>query len=318
MKNIVKTILVVIGALLIAAGVLVALRNFADWRTGLKAEKNTGSFLSNVNKFVNEKVSLEEFTDIEASVHSASFKIEVGNENKLTYALPEELVPAVKVKSGKLYIEVPKDSSSIFNIAAFIGEKPEITLTIKDADKVREIDLHSSSGSMELSDFNANGKITANSGGVDITDMNFNQLELKVDAGSCRIENCDFEDYTLDHASGSSKYLNCTFTNAQVESSSGSMNFEDCTCENLKCKRSSGGFDSNNCRFDNIDMKVSSGSTRLELLGNADDYDLDIDASSGSVSVDGQSYKDGCTIDRGRDKLVKIHSSSGSITVDFR
>jgi lia operon protein LiaG len=164
-------------------------------------------------------------------------------------------------------------------------------------------------------------QLSSSSGSMQVKDLKLNSLQCSASSGSTTIENVTADNFNYSSSSGSLTANGLTTKNSKLSSSSGSKRISGFT-GNLNSTSSSGTTRVEYSSFDNdITISASSGSVEVNLPETAAFY-LDASASSGSirsdfpVTVTGSSVKHQLKGVVGNDKnKVKISTSSGSIRI---
>lgn len=118
---------------------------------------------------------------------------------------------------------------------------------------------------------------------AEIRELNAKSLKIKSGASSCTIKNADVEELDADAGAGSLDFY------GTVEK--------------------------------NVDLNCGAGSITLNLEGEADDYNYELDSSAGSVEIGDDIELDGLgtekSIDNGSENTIEITNGAGSVEIYF-
>jgi DUF4097 and DUF4098 domain-containing protein YvlB len=107
---------------------------------------------------------------------------------------------------------------------------------------------------------------------------------------------------------------------AAFKISSGGIILKNCDITELSAVTSSGDIEADGLISDNITAETSSGNIDLEIVGNAADYSIGIDISSGNINLSGNGIllqtESDLTWGTGT-KRIDCDSSSGNIDIKF-
>ena len=178
--------------------------------------------------------------------------------------------------------------------------------------------IHSSAGEVVIKD-SENGEdlfIHISAGEIQISDSSFTKFEKKQSAGNSIFTNFKAKEYIDKISAGSNSFTNCELGNLDVHSSSGDTRISDSKLGDCKMENSAGDFVVENSEVGSVEAKISAGSITLNILGNKNDYNYDLDSSAGDIEIDGSHSKD-FKEDNGSSKTIKGKLSAGDFTVNF-
>lgn len=347
MKTLVKIILIINGALLLLGGILLGLGLLLGGKTSFGFDWKNSNFQE--AKYVDKEIDLDDFDEMEINLSSLELIIEESDKSMVEYHVHEGTEPEIKVENNKLYITQPENNISI----QFGYWEEEYVHVYATKEQLAEINL--SSGSIKIDDINVTGDVSTTSGSIAINNSNGKNLNVKANSGSIKLNNMEYDSLTTDQTSGESKLTNIKsktldsksnsgsrmLENVEAEEvslsvtsgetkinnvkadkinvtgGSGSIKAEDCTIGDFKAEATSGSVKVINSALNNADIKITSGEIRLELKGNEADYGYDLDKNSGSIKINGTHYDDDLQKSGNTDNLLKIKTTSGSITIDI-
>lgn len=283
MKNvlIIGASLVVLGIMFIVGGYLLAGRKLSGFnpKNNSYAEKTYECSGSIENIKVNER--------------SDHLTVESGDVDKVTvryYDRTDKELYNIKEDDTTLIVE--RNDEKDLHFFELNGTDKSTVITVPREYK-GGIELHTSSGGMEIINITA----------ADLTAEN--------SSGSIKLENVTADSAKVHNTSGSIKLENITSgSDISVENTSGSITFTNVTADgDLNAKGSSGSIKLESIKASgSINLKNTSGSIKGTIIGNEDDYKIKADVTSGSCNL--------VDSDTGSREL-NVETTSGSINIDF-
>lgn len=299
-----------------------------------------------------KKTKLDEFSEISVSLSYCNFSILPSDGYALEYRMDGVCEkPEYEVSNGSFYFREGHTQEKFrsgfhffFNPGNFSANQGPfyVNLYVPKETYFNLLSLSDESGNIEIGDIKARqAEITADYGNLDIGSFSGEKLSLKADSG-----NIGLGDVTCDNLEISDEYGNVSADslviskNASIELHSGNFKLSKLECENLTLSNEYG-----NCTADEFTVKGSSifmesgslklrqatlgnteinseyGDTTLRLADSAANYNYDLKAEYGSVSVDGRKIDandDGEIYyqkDNGKESEIRITSESGNIEI---
>ena len=349
MKKFILIVVIINASLLLLGGVLLGLGILLGGKTSFSFNLNDKEFIEPV--YVDNSFDLDDFSSMNIDIKRAKLYIEESDKCGIEYHLLEDLVPEINVENEKLSV-VQKDNNFIPVNILTIQEEQYIKIY---ATKDQIADIQSSSGGVEIKNVNIDGIITSQSGSLSIEGSEGDSLDIKVSSGRTTIDNVkynslksdqssgkfiikdaevatlnvrslsggiDMENVTAESIEGNSTSGGVDFTNvnakkANLDVTSGSFNMDGCEIDDLIAESTSGGVKAEDSKIKNADLDVSSGVVNLNLTGDVNDYDFDLNVSSGSVRVNDEKKDGDYILNNGKDNKIKAETSSGSININI-
>lgn len=349
MKKFILIVVIINASLLLLGGVLLGLGILLGGKTSFNFNLNDKEFIEPV--YVDNSFDLDDFSSMNIDITMAKLYIEESDKCGIEYHLLEDLVPEINVENEKLSV-VQKDNNFIPVNILTIQEEQYIKI-FATKDQIAEI--QSSSGGVEIKNVNIDGKISSQSGSLSIDGSEADSLDIKVSSGRTTIDNVkynsiksdqssgkfvitnaeagtldvrsvsggiDMENVTADSILGNSTSGGVGFTNVNAKKvnmdvTSGSFTMDNCEIEELIAESTSGGVKAEDTRIDNAELDVSSGGVNLNLSGDVNDYDFDLSVTSGSVRVNDEKKDGDYILSTGKDKKIKVETSSGGININI-
>lgn len=215
--------------------------------------------------------SAQENTALDVRLDAGKLKIEYHDEDniQISYPVSSNYKTKITESDGKLSVEGNKHKWYTFGWKVTI---PEMVIKIP-RDKITGVE------------------IKLNAGSVDLTDGAFENVKIKVNAGSCNVGNI----------------TSCKLMDIRMNA--GSINVKGAACEAFSCDINAGS-----ARFQKIDsaqskLEVSAGSASLAFIGAIEEYTATVKVSAGSCN--------GLSTRTGGDRTIDVKVSAGSVNVSF-
>ena len=349
MKKFILVVVIINASLLVLGGILLGLGLLLGGKTSFSFAFKDKTFTEPV--YVDNSFDLDDFTSMDIDMYTGKLYIEESDKCSIEYHLLEDLVPEINVENGKLSV-IQKDTGfSTFNVLTVQDEQYVKLYVTKD----QIADIKSSSGGIEIKDVNINGTIKSQSGSLNINGSEADSLDIKVSSGRTTIDNVKYDSIKCDQSSGKLILQNVEADTLDVKSLSGGIDMENVTAESivgnstsggagftnvnakkvnmevtsgsfkmdrceigeLTAESTSGGVKAEETKIDKADLDVSSGGINFNLIGDVNDYDFDLNVSSGSVRVNDEKKDGDYILINGKDKKIKAESSSGGININI-
>lgn len=165
-------------------------------------------------------------------------------------------------------------------------------------------------------------KLELSSGDTELQSISATTSNIHLSSGNLVLNGLHTENLTVDLSSGDFSLNDSEISGKlDLDMSSGNAVLNDCVVSSVKADLSSGSFTAKGFTTTSVDAHASSGNIVLHLCGaEPEDYSLDIDISSGSVTVNGFGDTLKCESDfewGHGDRNITCHSSSGNIEIYF-
>jgi hypothetical protein len=163
-----------------------------------------------------------------------------------------------------------------------------------------------------------NVKISNVSGNITVANMTAENLDINATSGNTTINNITTAIFSLDKTSGNVKINDCNTGIMNVRLVSGGLKAENIETGSMKVNLTSGNVTLDGKLSGMNDIKSISGNVTLNLQGEKKDYNSDISVVSGNVTVDGNKTKTYEYENAEAVNSLKINSTSGNVTVNFK
>lgn len=139
-------------------------------------------------------------------------------------------------------------------------------------------------------------KIDSGAGTVSVEGLKTNYLYISAGAGNIDGRDITSEEVKIDGGIGTITLKNVNFTNADFNCGVGSLDIEGVLAGESK-----------------IDCGI--GEVDLDLIGNVNDYDLDIDSGIGSIRLNGEKLSDEYETDKQASNSIKVDGGVGDVNI---
>lgn len=146
----------------------------------------------------------------------------------------------------------------------------------------------------------------------------FKKADIKTGAGEVRIEALTADRISMSFGAGEVILDDLVATDKiKIDGGAGAITIRDGELNELDLDMGIGELDLTAKLTGDCELNMGVGEASVTLIGNADDYRIDIDKGLGEANVDGESVGDGFTLGRGTSR-VEIDGGVGSIRVGFK
>jgi hypothetical protein len=249
-------------------------------------------------------------------------------DGKLTFndeeSIPESYTISFNLQNViRIYLpeDAPLDRVSVYSscgnadLSGFIAKSLKANVsygnfTMKDcaADKTT---VKLSSGKSSISDFQT--------GDLDFNNAYGNSYFSSINVGESKLpDDISFDKIDISMSSGNADIDNVYTESFEIDNSYGSIDCVSITADSFDAKLSSGNLKIVNGDFKQADLSNSYGNITSELLGNEEDYSMDLETSYGNIKVNGKSYDDHLIIDNGEVRSITANLSSGDVRITFQ
>ena len=221
---------------------------------------------------------------------------------------------------GPFYVNLYVPKEQYFNLLEISSESGNIELEDIQA---KNIDIHAQYGNLQSDNFSGDDiSVIAESGNIELGNIDCNTLEINnqygnITAGSCK----SARKTSLKLESG-----DLTLSKLETDSLTLSNEYGGCSVNEITLKQSDIAIESGNLKLldatlGDTEIRNSYGNVTLNLAGDISDYNYDLNASYGTIKLDGKtlpSDEDGVSRyqkDYGKDMDIIIGSDSGNITI---
>ena len=294
-----KIVVMIIAAIMVVSGICMLVIGLTVGASPVISIGNKKTAENKEIKIVSDTVDLDDFDKAKIDLSSIDMIIEKGSDYKLEYRVYEEDVPKYNVSGDKLTLTQPRNTSFFMFDFRTVADREKEYYKLTLPDDLEDLDLVVSSGDITINGINIDGRIDLSSGDININDSEGKDLEITTSSGCITIANAEYKKLRFDVSSGDVKITDSGIDKLKGESSSGYQTFDG-------------------LKTDEIDLRASSGDITLTIDGDEDDYSFDIDTSSGDIKVGDKKMEDDYESGDGKKGSIKIDTSSGNVTVNFK
>ena len=303
MKNIliIGASLVVLGIMFVAAGYFLAGRNLAGFNSkNNHYEKKTYECEGDI-----DSIKVKESSD-----HLTVFSGDVDKVTVTYFDRKNEELYDIDENGGTLTVTRNSNKGFHFFEIDFTDKSTVITLPKEYNGK---LDLHTSSGGMEINDVTAADIIAENtSGSMKLRNVTGDAISVENNSGGIRLENITSgSDLTVGNTSGSVAFENVTSGgDLKIKGSSGGIRIDNLSAEgDIDIVNSSGSIKFESLSAEgNINLKNTSGGIKGTIKGNRSDYKISSKTTSGGNNL---------TESDSGSKELNAETTSGGINIDF-
>lgn len=229
---------------------------------------------------------------------------------------------------------------NFFNFNWVNVKKPEITLTIPAGMEFADADFNIGSGSADVQKLIAEDiyyntgsgrtemvsitakrelNINSGSGGVHISETTAGSTQINSGSGSVHISEVGSGNVSINSGSGRVVMSNSNFGDTDVNSGSGSISFDMVNVGDLNLDTGSGRAEFKNGKINgDIDIESTSGGVSIQAEADLNDYNVDCSTGSGGVWVNGVKVSDGYKVNNSTaHHELDIDGGSGRVSVEL-
>lgn len=202
------------------------------------------------------------------------------------------------------------------------GNTGKVRIEGKNCDRIQ---CYVKDGTLYVKDVGKNKKYThINNRELVLTipgDIRWEDVEMEVFIGGVEMENLEAEQVELDVSMGNIEIDGLKADHLEIEVSMGNVEITDAETGSLDAETDMGNIDFSGVVDGGISAYVNMGSIALELKQERTDFDYEISADMGSVTLDGEDYSGLSTAwheNNGAGRKLEADSSMGSIDISLK
>ena len=288
-------------------------------------------------------ITPDAFDSIDIDVSSLDVIIRTGDDFGI-YVKCKENEPAIEKKNNTLVI---KDShrhkafSFNFNFNIFNKGKEFVEITIPREKKLIEVRGENDMGKISIFALSMDRlRLEANMGALEIVGVTASDAEIDADMGHVSVKDSEFRRMKIDNDTGAvnADALNVEF--AEISTGTGYISLENAGSREVRLDSDTGYIKLKNARVerviaetdtglikfdrvdaDYIDASSDTGSVSAKLVGNKDDYSIDLTNDLGAIVVDGRNNGRGICNNSYREgvgnRRLRANVDTGKINIEF-
>lgn len=272
--------------------------------------------------------------------YSAKLKVVQGTQLRVD-AKDVSLRYVAEIRNGDtLFLGHEGDVTIRFFNFNFVTKQPEVILTIPAGMEFADTDFNIGSGSADIQKLTAEDiyfntgsgrtdmtsvtakrelNINSGSGSVHITEATSGNVNINSGSGSVHISDTTSGNVNINSGSGRVVVSNSNFGDTDVNSGSGSINFDMVNVGDLKLDTGSGRTEFKNGKIDgDIELDSTSGGVSIQADADLNDYNVDCSTGSGGVWINGVKVADGYEVNNSTaHHELDIDGGSGRVSVEL-
>lgn len=209
---------------------------------------------------------------------------------------------------------------SFFNFN-FVTKQPEIILTIPASMEFEDADFNIGSGAADIQNLIAEDiYFNTGSGRTNMACVTAKrELNINSGSGSVHISDATTGNTHINSGSGRIVMSNCNFGDTDVNSGSGSISFDMVNVGDLNLNTGSGRAEFKNGRIEgDVELDSSSGGVSIQADADLNDYNVDCSTGSGGVWINGVKVADGYEVNNSTaHHELDIDAGSGRVSVEL-
>lgn len=251
--------------------------------------------------------------------------------------------PDVKVVNGTLTISNKKVGRININIDIpdlfTFDNQPKVTIYYPKDTELKDLTLKCDTSDLAYENLTISGKadLELDFGSLDVNGLTAKNIAISMDSGSCTLKNikaddlnignnmgkttvdgADLKTFLIDADSGEIRLTGVTADRGELIADMGRIDGEDMSTNGLKVDSNSGEVVLKGKLFGLTDITSDMGSVTVNPGAPKDQFNYELNADMGSVSVGGDNFSGNAAINNGSAKnTLKIKTDMGSIKVNF-
>ena len=207
-----------------------------------------------------------------------------------------------EMRGNKLYVGDEDGSNFMFNFSflSSFSKEAEIVVTIPADFVAKKAEFSNGSGRFELQY------------------LNTDTLTIENGSGKFSVNDVTSGRSIWDFGSGGAEFTNVKADRVTITSGSGAVTMEDCKFNDLNCDMGSGRFSFDGELTGDTELETGSGNVVFNINGDITDYELDCEAGSGGIWINGEKEDDYHNRNTDAINFIKIGGGSGRVNVDFK
>lgn len=226
--------------------------------------------LNGLGDMVSDEVVITEDIDtINISADIADITIKSGDELKVEYSIPEQLVPDCNISNGTLDIISSGSNDTKIDVMKLANDRYNITLTVPADYDIKSLVL------------------SLNLGDVNVDAVNFENFSLAVDLGDIELRNISGESLEVQCACGDMNVSNANVTNINCSSDMGDITYSSITCDTCTFISAMGDTEVEGT-MNSVEISSDMGDIDLDTVNDESEIDIDVHTDLGDVTINGQ------------------------------
>ncbi|MDD5937245.1 MAG: DUF4097 family beta strand repeat-containing protein [Clostridiales bacterium] len=253
--------------------------------------------------YINFTKEFEDIDSLDLTNYSGKMFIQVGSVNKVTVHaknVPDTTV--VKVRNNNtLYVNDETTRIWFFDLHFWEDEEEnsQITIILPIDFVAKKATLDNNSGDMEVRGLYAKDlELSGGSGHIMASNISADQFDISAGSGELQLDRVQLNKGEIDSGSGLFQLTNSSISDVDIDTGSGEFFFD--------------GLISGDNNLDG-----GSGSISLNIKNFADMYNLDLDAGSGGIYINGEKVDREKIKHKGAENKLEVDGGSGKITIQF-
>lgn len=300
----------------------------------------------NINKskeIVNEKHSLDSFSNISFDVAYGDVEIEKGSEyaietiydkslGDISYTISDDTLTVVENSKNKVSFNISffdnNNENSNTRIKIYVPDSSEILqlksqmscgdMSIKGL-KFKDGNITCDYGDVILKDIEcSNFTICNESGDIDLSNIKGTDIVTNSEYGNVKISNLGVDSLSCNSESGDIDFSNVKFESGSISDSYGSIKGDTIVGNGLKVKNECGDINiSGELKGENT-VNLEYGSAKVETSLSEKEYSYDLSTEFGSCTVNGKEKNNGyAKTSESSKNNIKAVSKNGDINIKF-
>jgi len=274
---------------------------------------------SGSQEFVKETKKIDDFKKLKIETSVTDIIVKKGEENSVTYYLPEDRVPDIKQKDGVLEIKETEDNDIYILNFGFVSEADAyITVTVADAETMRDIVITGSTADVNIEGLNAGGSINLSTGDVFLKNNTMTDVEINTSTGDIDLSGCTLDSLRTETSTGKVKISDTKIAGKyEAGSSTGDIDLKNTELKAMAAEGSTLDITLNRVELESLKVNTSTGEVKADLTGSEDEFSVKIYSNTGDIDINGREFEKKYESRDLTSKEINIETSTGDVTLNF-
>lgn len=176
--------------------------------------------------------------------------------------------------------------------------------------------LHAASGNVEIADMIAdNSSIVAEYGKVEISNLIGKSCTIEAESGNCAVDTLQLDTLEIIASYGDVTVKDGEMQSITITAENGAIHVQDTKSNNIVLEDEYGNVLLEDVVLEDVNIFCENGNCDIGLIGDVDDYDMDITVDSGDLEINGEEQGNKYKSVSGKENSIVIQSQYGSVNV---
>lgn len=182
--------------------------------------------------------------------------------------------------------------------------------------EAKELAIEAESGDVSLANVAADtGDVVAEYGDVTIANLNGDTYTITAQSGKCELDTVQLENLTVAAEYGNVNLNGVEVEKIAIDADSGNITIHDVIAKTSVLTTEYGSVLIEKATMDDMNIVCESGNCDIGLLGNVEEYDMDITVDAGNLKINGEEQGDKYKSISEKEKSIVVQSEYGDVDI---